>query len=389
LPHSETNQFIGRYAYIMMPTGKSLDINFIHNMAVYDPADPRIRISSGALQRFSRNQGVGSWELNLAGFLVDLHTNVWKPTFYTYSTNQSSGKAFENAVALLQYRLNYSETNLLTPQQVFGTTNRWAVDYVDMDSDGPIVPYNFYHNSARPNFDLRKANISPDNDSDVRFWHGAERMEKTAEFPDVQRYFKLKTPTATSEQLDFYNRFTDAMSSTRTNTYDRYAYYRMLAQMGADSKPALKNKIHLNFANEPGVISTNLLSWTTNSGNGSLPTLIVRSNTAVRVRRNDGGEEYVQRANNLTNFFLIAADAMLRESLVTNVYLDVQGGTPRTYVWRTNYTIGCSYFQDPSLNTMPDDPDPARQRYIVGTPVRPDISMTSIHIYHHPSVPST
>src|SRR5207237_4975089 len=142
-----------------------------------------------------------------------------------------AGFAFRGATALLQYRLNYNETNLFTPKDIFGgnaANTRWALDYVDMASDGPVVPYNFYHNSARPNFELLKANVTPDNDSDVRFWHGAERMESTSEFPDVQRYFKLKTPTATSEQLDFFNRFTDAMSSTRTNTYDRYAYYRML-----------------------------------------------------------------------------------------------------------------------------------------------------------------
>src|SRR6185295_656111 len=30
-PHGETNRFVGRYAYLVLPAGKSLDLNFIHN----------------------------------------------------------------------------------------------------------------------------------------------------------------------------------------------------------------------------------------------------------------------------------------------------------------------------------------------------------------------
>jgi hypothetical protein len=385
LPHSETNRFIGRYAYIILPTGKSLDINFIHNLAAFDAANPALKYSAGPTPRFSRNQGVGSWELNLAAFLVDLHTNVWKPgstTFYRMTTNVASGVAFKDAVGLLQYRYNNSNSNLFTPQQVFGAPaiNRWNRDYVDMDGDGPIIPYSLWYASARPNFDLESRGVTADNDTDAKFWYGAEHAERTGEFPDVQRYFKLKTPAASSEQLDFYQNFTNAVSSTRTNTYDRYAYYRLLAQMGADSKPAINGKIHLNFANEPGIITTNLISWVTN---GALPTLVVRSNTAVLAEQKDGGLAYTNAAgNNLTNFFLMAADAMLKASLVTNVYLDVVAVSPRAYGWRTNYTIGGTYFHDPSLNAVPDDP--RRPRYIVNTPVRPDISITNIQIYHAP-----
>jgi hypothetical protein len=384
LPHSETNRFIGRYAYIMMPTGKSLDINYIHNIAVYPSAQPDLKYDgvSATTARYSRNQGVGSWELNLAAFLVDLHTNVWKPNltaFYKLTTNESSGLAFRDAAGLLQYRLNNSRTNLVTPQEMFGTTNRWALDYVDMMADGPIVPYNFWYNSARPNFQLQQAGYVPDNDSDVRFWHGGEHMDRTAEFPDVQRYFRLNRPGSSTEQFDFFGKFTNAMSSTRTNTYDRYAYYRLLAQMGTESKPALQGKIHLNFATEPGSVPTKLNPWVTVTNNAGMPTLLARSNLTVALKQNDGGEKYVQQPNNLTNFFLMTANAMLRESLVTNVYLD------EFNKWRTNYTIGCSYFHDPSLNTVPNG---NTIRYIVGSPVRPDISITNIQIYHRPNIAS-
>src|SRR5207253_2739134 len=83
------------------------------------------------------------------------------------------------------------------------------------------------------------------------------------------------------------------------------------------------------------------------------------------------------RTNALTNFFLVAADAMLKASLVTNVYLDGFGK------WRTNYTVGCSYFDNPALNALTNS-----GRIIVTTPVRPDISITNIQIYHAPIVPA-
>lgn len=384
LPHSETNRFIGRYAYIMLPTGKSLDINFIHNLAIYETGTTNLTYDTTRL-RYSRNQGVGSYELNLAGFLMDLHTNVWRTdqNYYLYtSTNTASGQAFRDAASLLRYRLNESRANLMTPQEVFGgAQSRWANDLVDMAADGPLIPYNKWY-SSRPVTDFGFASL--DNDLPARYWHGVEKVDKTAEFPDVQRYFRLNRNTF-SDMFAFYGRFTNAMSSVRTNTYDRYAYYRLLAQMGADSKPALEGKIHLNFTNEPGYISTNLVSWVSVTNNNAMPTTFPRQNTAVLVRRNDGGEEYQMRPNNLTNFFLMAADAMLRASLVTNVYIErYVNNRP---LWRTNYTVGCAYFDRPELNTVPNDRQ--RVRRVVATPVRPDISVTNIQIYHYPTAPNT
>src|SRR5262249_39722525 len=103
-PHSESNRFIGRYAFIILPSGKSLDVNSMHNSA------KRLR-NDLSVDSFFRNQGVGSWEINLAGFLAALNTNVtaWQslPNLaYNYNTNPlpSTGFAFDDATAILRHR---------------------------------------------------------------------------------------------------------------------------------------------------------------------------------------------------------------------------------------------------------------------------------------------
>lgn len=384
LPHSETNRFTHRFAYLILPAGKSLDINFIHNQASYDHSNANLRtnlayVRGFSTNRYSRNQGVGSWEMNLAGFLTDFHTNVWQPAnvnYYEYSPRIASGLTFSDAGALLQYRLNYTRDNLLQANQAL--TNkasaippagglRWDLDMVDENGDGPVYQYDKWYNEPNPMF----TGLLADNDEPFRYWHGMERMDRTKEYPDVQRYFGLGAESR-ADLNAFLARFNAAVtnnpSGPTANTYDKYAYYRLLTQMGSDSKPAVANKIHLNFINEPGTISTNLVSWITNSVVGMVPAYLPRPPI---VTDNNGVVE--TRPNLLTNFFLIAANEMLRASLVTNVFLDDFGR------WRTNYTVGGSYFADPGLNLSP-----GAVRQIANTPVRPDIAVNNIQIYHEP-----
>jgi hypothetical protein len=109
--HSGSNLFIGRYAFIVLPAGKTLDLNFIHNQAKRPPVDGR--------DGFYRNQGVGAWEINLAGFLRDLNTNIWTSLQYNYTPDpqfSSTGWAFEDALALLRYRYDGTYTKLSSVQ---------------------------------------------------------------------------------------------------------------------------------------------------------------------------------------------------------------------------------------------------------------------------------
>ncbi len=60
---------------------------------------------------YFRNQGVGSWEINLAAFLADLNTNQWETFAAPYNYRQeltprfpNTGLAFEDAQSLLSWR---------------------------------------------------------------------------------------------------------------------------------------------------------------------------------------------------------------------------------------------------------------------------------------------
>jgi hypothetical protein len=237
LPHSGSNLFLGRYAFLVFPAGKSLDLNFVHNQAKR-PANP-------AIDGFSRNQGVGSWELNLAAFLRDLNTNAWRINDYLYNTNTlpSQGIAFEDATALLTNRYAGHFNSLASLRNYFSTTtNRPFLDNrnVDLYSD------RFAADSSRP-------------------WAGSEN---TNAYFDLQEVFALGRQTRGGFS-NFLHRLTSV--STNFGTYDRYTVYRLLGQMGSDSLPATAGRMNLNFTNDlstpaapfgDGVLGvTNLVSW--------------------------------------------------------------------------------------------------------------------------------
>jgi hypothetical protein len=111
-PHSATNRFIGRFAYVGVPIGKTLDINYIHN---------NTKRNTEALDElaYQRGQGVGSWEMNLAAFFRELNPLQWSnqggDDAYAYfsATNQySRGTAFEDALEVLKYRYEDDYTSL-------------------------------------------------------------------------------------------------------------------------------------------------------------------------------------------------------------------------------------------------------------------------------------
>ena len=117
MPHSGSNRFIARYAFLVVPAGRTLDINFIHNNARAVAARQPFNMG------FSRNQGVGSWEINLAAFFRDLNTNYWLgdspaiPVGYHYRpTNffvpSASGTAFQDALSILTNRPGLPFVNL-------------------------------------------------------------------------------------------------------------------------------------------------------------------------------------------------------------------------------------------------------------------------------------
>ena len=271
-PHSRTNRFIGRYAYIALPIGKSLDINYIHNHAKATQADQ---------DGFLRNQGYGPWELNLAAFLADLNTDVWNPPtdFYRYRTNLpgqgaawvSEGAAFRDAWEIYTTRFG-SYQNIAPAYQLLMGSVDFAGDFIDAYADGPL--------------DDTGKGIAFDDDPDLN-----SATERETPWPGSflnkpgNARTNFFTPHDFFEIFGTYPNFRNRLRNVgfANSSYDRYTYYRMLAQLSTDSgeqsdadldqlkaKIAARNladfvaepvgKINLNYNNLDYSI-TNMIPW--------------------------------------------------------------------------------------------------------------------------------
>jgi hypothetical protein len=255
--HGPNNKFISRYAFIALPIGNSLDLNHIHNQ-VLDGANSTV--SSNLADAFFRNQGVGSWEINLAAFLADLNTNEWGQVigtpdngnatyyYYQYLNSQNRGLAFQDAQNLLAWRYNYNYSSLATADQLFPTANTvFPNDTIDAYSDGSL------QTTVDTNADFPFAN----EDDPSKPWAGADSNNQ---------FFNLVSDLFDPNKSSpgFTNRLLNADNSV--DTYDRYTFYRLLAQLGTDSQPE-SGKMNLNYRNiTNGVVvdgmETNLYPWT-------------------------------------------------------------------------------------------------------------------------------
>ncbi len=245
--HSPTNKFLERYAYIVLPAGKTLDLNYAHNQA---------KQISPASEGFLRNQGLGTWELNLAAALEDLNTNYWGstvadpndyrvPLLPPYTIAASTGPAFRDALALVRYRDNGSYANLAKASEIFGANSFFFMtDLLDQYGNGPLTT------NATALFDGPR-------DNTVRPWPGAE---STNAFFNHQELFDTNK---TDLGRVGYPTFSDRLSEAGTNisTHDRYTFYRLLSTLGLDSAPEPAGKINVNFINTDGFSETNLYPW--------------------------------------------------------------------------------------------------------------------------------
>ena len=254
--HAADNRFLYRYAYIAVPISQALDINYIHNAAA-NPAKASID-TTGA--NFLRNQGVGTWEINLASFLYDLNTNTyaWGGP-YTYRPQLSptsppgfvGGNAFQDACSILVNRyggINYQSRLGSIQNLFFNGPFAFASHTVDGYTAGPLM--------IGPSSFVFDPDINPT--ARARFaWPGADN---TNHFFSTQDLFD---PNKTS--LNFAFRLQSV--GTNVDTYDRYTFNRLLSQLGTDSAPEPAGKINLNYdnmvqTNARGIASaTNFLAW--------------------------------------------------------------------------------------------------------------------------------
>jgi hypothetical protein len=239
--HNATNDFLGRYAFLVVPAGLDLDVNYIYNTV-------KSRYSTALNNNgFFRNQGVGPWEINLSALLTDLNTNYWG--IYNYNPDlglPSSGLGFRDAGDLLRFRYMGDSSQLPSFSELYpGAGPFVAGDFIDNYSDSPPVPLG--------------GQAAVDDDDPSLPWPGAAGNTNLFTVHD----FFGDAPGASFGP--FVTRLTRA--SEGVSTYDRYTFYRMLGQLGTDSGPEPKEKINLNYVagvtNLVGqrVAATNFLRW--------------------------------------------------------------------------------------------------------------------------------
>jgi hypothetical protein len=264
MAHSADNLFISRYAYVVIPTSQALDINHMHNYA----KGPQLGSFVMGPDGFWRNQGVGSWEINLAAFLADLNYNYWNNSNAPYAYNTSfpvfqanTGTAFDDAVALLRYRYGHSwrpPPGGLLPdvQQNFGPGSQglFSRDFVDMYSSGQMTGPRW-----------TPANYPLDSDAPLIGQMGWGGSDNASNYFDMQEFYdRNKIVPLTQNPVHFSDRL--QMASTNNDSYNRYTFYRLLAQLGTDSAPE-RPKMNLNFANVDAGgnivpnMATNLTPW--------------------------------------------------------------------------------------------------------------------------------
>lgn len=253
LPHGPNNRFVGRYLYLALPIGKTLDWNYIHNYAKGDFADGYT--ANMPRDGFLRNQGFGSYEINLAGFLVDLNTNMYvnnAVATYQYFPDPSfnMGDVFNDAASFLKYRYGGDFYNLASVNTLFGGVGQTAFqnDFIDGYSTRPVLTAPFV-NTADPDIPP----VAPQ-DLTTQPWSGADNK---ARFINPQELFDpAKSSPNFVSQLQ--------RVSTNNNSFDRYTFQRLLEQIGMGSEPEVKGKININYVNDPtlNTANTNFVEWT-------------------------------------------------------------------------------------------------------------------------------
>ncbi len=281
-PHGPDNPFLYRYAYAVVPVGKTLDVNYIHNQA------KRLGIAGDG---YYRNQGVGGWELNLAAFLADLNTNLWNEpgAAYAYNTNfafPSTGVAFDDALSILRYRYDGTYNSLMDPLPP-------VEQLIDTYGNGPLMLTNLLSSDLN-----NTGNGYPGADNTNHYFTTQDLFDRAK-----SGYGRPPLPVPA-----FPDRL--AYAGTSNSTYNSYTYYRLLEQLGTDSAPEDPGKLNLNYVNVDGYALTNFLRWEDPNFNfvgrfGVPGSVLFFTNVAERLLRTYTTEWLQADKANYTNTFKI------------------------------------------------------------------------------------
>ncbi|HTD66765.1 MAG TPA: hypothetical protein VK846_09590 [Candidatus Limnocylindria bacterium] len=361
LRHGPNNRFIARYAYMVLPVGKALDLNTIHHDT-----------SPNAGYGFMRNQGVGPWELNLAALLHELDPSLWD---YDYSIvngmPEARGTAFEDALSVVRYREGWPlNANTVFNAKSFAQTyidalpNNFPNPAVDIYSDGSNGIPAGRMVSLRIDDDLpNKSSRWPGSETTNHFFH----IQELFDHADLGGFGSVKSNKVTFE---FYSNLTNALKRVNANGETNSAlYYKLLSLLSTDTGSDANEKINLNFADRhariPGFTydPTNFVSW------DSSPALAVAFYTNVAERIFLAQSNELNLGTNLiirsmlqipvypTNRYTTAIHRILQEAanifdaantnLYPSVFRPLFGPGP---IAGANYIVGYEY--DPEVSTL-------------------------------------
>ncbi|MGO8701587.1 MAG: hypothetical protein ACLQVY_28220 [Limisphaerales bacterium] len=314
--HSSSNRFVGRYAYMVLPIGKTLDLNYIHNwLKGFNGNIGFLTNGGGKAGRpesdgFARDQGIGSWELNLATMLDVLspssyenpaNTNGYLPYNYTspLSGKPNTGYAFDDAESMLHYRYyppgrgTWPPYILANIETYFGRSYTNAFLNLDTYCANPALTAPFVYTNVKQSMAANP-------------WPGSYTSNLFYEPQD------LFDTNKTSQH--FVNCL--LWAEARTNFFDRYTFQRLLGSIGTGSSPEYGVFVYTN---------------STNAYAGSPPTWLrtkVNINYDNTAQITNVNAPFAPMPTNLVSwapitFFTNAADLLLRSQefvMATNIY---------------------------------------------------------------------
>jgi hypothetical protein len=330
-PHSPSNRFVSRYAYVVMPAGRSLNLNYLHNQSKELRLRGQLTTAAGPL--YNRNQGVGAHELNLAAFL-----RAWLPAdpYYPWqqyryepeSFTMHSGLAFRDATDLFKYRHG------LNPQVPRPLNQTWpalealrlstnAVDYYAANV------YRFAVDSVNEVVN-KIPQGSGANDPIAAPFPGGEGLKEfrtVSELYDPAKVGRLNWVLTNSAMKDFFGR-----NPPQPDTTNRYAFYRLISQLGTDSLPASRGKINLNYVNgtwrSPNIDA---------AGNWTLASPIEKGEPVIYSGDILSLTNWNETARGRHDFFMLTADAILKKVMPEILPKGLEDGIP---VYPTNLYSG-------------------------------------------------
>jgi hypothetical protein len=362
-PHGPNNPFIARYCFIAVPAN-SLDLNYIHNQAL-SPFDSGNGLSLSD-DDYYRNQGIGTWEINLAAFLTDLNTNIWDPQnpvgneyqYFRPVNSPNNGVAFNDAFVLLTNRYASLYPSQATVQNLFGANGINAFEYNGIDA--------YIRGPLQTTFDANYAPEALYND----YWVGAENTNNFFTPDDLFNTNKTANFGIRLQNAGINKTDAEGNVGTTNSTYDRYTFYRMLAQLGTDTQPA-SGKINLNYQN------ARVAYVGGNSSIGTYGPVIesVASNITIIPNLETNFQQWSPE-----DFFTVAANQMLH-TYTTEWFEASPSNYMQTYYGIGGFPVSSPPFFGVSSYTNMDGMNVTNIQYLGQTNQIPSFGVTNIPVY--------